>query len=108
VQRGIEQGAKDMGDFVPYIILFVGSLLLGEMMWRLGIHFAIKTEVKAVTDLYEKGLSQLLRQDLRFFHDNFAGSLTKRTIAYAVRYIDVFDTMIFNVSSSNRKIRGGF
>ncbi len=87
----------ELSTYLPYIALFAGSWLAGEAMWRIGMHFAIKAEVAAVRKLYINGLANILKRDLSFFHDNFAGSLTKRTISYANRYIDVADLMIFDV-----------
>src|SRR4026208_325928 len=42
-------------------------------------------------------MDELLAKDLAFFHDNFAGSLTKRTLGYARRFEDVFDVVAFQV-----------
>ena len=42
-------------------------------------------------------MDELLAKDLAFFHDNFAGSLTKRALGYARRFEDVFDVMAFSV-----------
>ncbi len=97
VKRGTSDGGTTLLNVLPLIGLFAGSWFLGEMMWRLGMHFAIKFQVRGVENLYRVGLARLLDHDLRFFHDNFAGSLTKRTLAYANRYVDVLDTMLFNV-----------
>ena len=37
------------------------------------------------------------RRTSAFFHDNFAGSLTKRALGYARRFEDVFDVLAFQV-----------
>lgn len=97
VEIGLSGTADSLSDFQGPITLFVGSWLLGEAMWRVGIYFANIAETRGVKELYRKGLRQLLNHDLAFFNDNFAGSLTKRTLSYANRYIDAFDTMLYNV-----------
>jgi ATP-binding cassette subfamily B protein len=58
-----------------------------------------RCEVNGTTRLYTKAMDYLFAKDQAFFNDNFAGSLTKRVIGYARRYIDVMDTMSFNVIS---------
>lgn len=98
VSLGVDHSGG-FNSYIPYIALFAGSWLIGEMLWRIGMEFAIKAEIRAAEKLYKDGLSFLLKRDLSFFHDNFAGSLTKRTVAYASRFIDVADTVIFNVFS---------
>ena len=50
--------------------------------------------------LYIEAMDELLAKDLSFFHDNFAGSLTKRTLGYARRFEDIFDVLCFSVSSN--------
>lgn len=85
------------GDFLPYLLLFSGAWAFGEVLMRIGIHLLIATEVKAIKQLFDDGVTQLLKRDLSFFNDNFAGSLTKRTIGYAGRYELIADTITFNV-----------
>lgn len=89
----------DTESLVPYLILFGGSWLIGELLWRVGIYFMIRNETKSVQSLSSKAMQQLLRKDLVFFHENFAGSLTKKTTGYFNRYIDVLDTLTYNVIS---------
>ena len=50
--------------------------------------------------LYIEAMDELLAKDLAFFHDNFAGSLTKRALGYARRFEDIFDVLCFSVSSN--------
>ena len=45
-------------------------------------------------------MDELLAKDLAFFHNNYAGSLTKRALGFARRFEDVFDVMAFQVSAS--------
>jgi ATP-binding cassette subfamily B protein len=70
---------------------------LGEILWRIGIYFANIMAADGIQHLYINALSQLLQKDQRFFHDNFAGSLTKKTIGYARKYEDVYDNVFFNI-----------
>lgn len=86
-----------VGELTPYIAIFAGSWLTGEMFWRLGIHLATRAEMRGVRRLYTGALNYMLEKDMSFFHDNFAGSLTKKTVGYSTRYVDIYDTFLFNV-----------
>ncbi len=83
---------------LPYIIAIGASWLFAEALWRLGIFLLIKGQVKGTERLYNYAAKQLLEKDLAFFHNNFAGSLTKKTTGYANRYIDFLDVLFFNLS----------
>jgi ATP-binding cassette subfamily B protein len=50
--------------------------------------------------LYNQSMDFLFAKDQAFFNDNFAGSLTKKTIGYGRRYEDVMDTLFYSVISS--------
>src|SRR5207302_5758462 len=41
-----------------------------------------------------------LAKDAAFFHDNFAGSLTKRVLSFASRFEEFVDTLAFSVIAS--------
>lgn len=88
----------DVSDLIPYVVAFGGLWLLGELMWRIAIHLLIKAETRGMERLYTNAMNYMLKKDLSFFHDNFAGSLTKKTIGYSARYVDVMDNLIFNVT----------
>lgn len=87
-------------ELLPYVAIIGASWLFAELLWRLGIFLLIKGEVKGTEKLYNYALKQLLEKDLAFFHDNFAGSLTKKTTGYAFRYIDFLDVLFFNLAPS--------
>ena len=53
-----------------------------------------RAEIRGMEALYIEAMDELLAKDLAFFHDNFAGSLTKRTLGYARRFEDVFDVLV--------------
>jgi ATP-binding cassette subfamily B protein len=50
--------------------------------------------------LYVIGMDELFAKDAAFFHDNFAGSLTKRVLSFASRFEEFVDTMTFQVVGS--------
>lgn len=100
LQKYSGQPIPDLSVILPYLLAFSGFWLVGEVFWRLAFHTMIRAEIRAIGRLYKDGLRQLLDKDLSFFHENFAGSLTKRTIAYAKNYEGIFDTFVFNVTAS--------
>jgi ATP-binding cassette subfamily B protein len=81
------------------VLLFAGALALGEVLWRLGFHGLNRLASRAIGDLYVEGMDALLAKDAAFFHDNFAGSLTKRVVSYASRFEEFIDTLTFSVMS---------
>jgi ATP-binding cassette subfamily B protein len=92
-------GIPDLNVLTPYLLAFAGFWLLGEAFWRVTIHLMIRADFYAMGRLYANGLNYLLHKDLSFFQENFAGSLTKKTLAYGKNYEGVFDTFIFEVAS---------
>ncbi len=50
--------------------------------------------------LYVSGMDDLLAQDAAFFHDNFAGSLTKRVLSFGKRFEDFVDTVTYRIVGS--------
>jgi ATP-binding cassette, subfamily B, bacterial len=51
----------------------------------------------AIENLYVIGMDELLAKDAAFYHDNFAGSLTKRALSFATRFEQFADTLMFNI-----------
>jgi ATP-binding cassette subfamily B protein len=88
------------GELMPYILVFAGVWLAGELVWRLAVLLMTRMEVRGMEALYVEAMDELLAKDLAFFHNNFAGSLTKRALGYARRFEDVFDVLCFSVSAN--------
>ena len=95
--RIARHGSSGLGSVTPYILLFAGALALGEICWRIGMHCLNRTDGWGIEDLYVRGMDELLAKDAAFFHDNFAGSLTKRVVSFASRYEEFVDTLVFSV-----------
>ena len=81
----------------PHLVAFAGALLAGEVFWRLGIHCLNRTDAYGIERLSIGGMDALLAKDAAFFHENFAGSLTKRVLSYASEYEDFVDTLSFQI-----------
>ncbi|MFJ3781777.1 ABC transporter ATP-binding protein [Streptomyces sp. NPDC090093] len=89
--------AGDIGAHLPYVLGFSGVLLLGEGLWRVGLHCLNRLDARGIEDLYVVGMDELFAKDSSFFHDNFAGSLTKRVLSFASRFEVFVDTLTFSV-----------
>src|SRR5688500_17755788 len=88
------------GELAPYILTFAGVWLAGEAIWRVALLLMSRAEIRGMESLYVEAMDELLAKDLSFFHNNFAGSLTKRALGYARRFENVFDVLCFSVSSN--------
>ncbi|MEV8585718.1 ABC transporter ATP-binding protein [Streptomyces sp. NPDC051180] len=89
-----------LGSMLPYVLLFAGVLLAAEGMWRLGLHCLNRVDARGIEHLYVTGMDELFAKDAAFFHDNFAGSLTKRVLSFASRFEEFVDTLTFSVMGS--------
>src|SRR5579871_1186691 len=89
-----------VGAAMSYVLGFAGVLLFAEIVWRIGVYGVIRLEGRGIENLYVIGMDELLAKDSAFFHDNFAGSLTKRVLSFATRFEDFTDNLVFNIVSS--------
>ncbi len=93
----VARDALTTGMFAPYVLTFTALWFAGEVVWRVAEALIARAEILGIQSLYVEAMDDLLAKDLAFFHDNFAGSLTKRTLGYARRFEDVFDVLSFQV-----------
>ena len=84
----------------PYMAGFAAAWFAGEVLWRVAGLLMARAEVRGMESLYIEAMDELLAKDIAFFHDNFAGSLTKRALGYARRFENVFDVLCFSFSSN--------
>ncbi|MGW9449177.1 ABC transporter ATP-binding protein [Streptomyces sp. NPDC055632] len=89
--------AGGVGAHLPYVLGFAGVLLAGEALWRVGLHCLHRLEARGIEQLYVVGMDELFAKDSSFFHDNFAGSLTKRVLGFASRFEVFVDTLTFSI-----------
>ena len=100
VGRFVGHGPIGIGAAMPYVLGFAGVLLFAEILWRIGIHCLNRLDGRGIENLYVIGMDELLAKDAAFFHDNFAGSLTKRVLSFAARFEDFADNLVFNIVGS--------
>ncbi|MBO1331142.1 ABC transporter ATP-binding protein [Streptomyces sp. VRA16 Mangrove soil] len=93
-------GERTFDAMLPYVLGFAGVLLAAEVLWRIGFHCINRLESRAIENLYVIGMDELYAKDATFFHDNFAGSLTKRVLSFAQRFEEFADVLIFNIMAS--------
>ncbi|MGW0615679.1 ABC transporter ATP-binding protein [Streptomyces sp. NPDC002788] len=85
---------------LPYVLGFAGVLLLAEAFWRIALHCLNRLDAIGIEHLYVIGMDELFAKDAAFFHDNFAGSLTKRVLSFAARFEQFVDTLTFQIVGS--------
>ncbi|GGS68574.1 ABC transporter ATP-binding protein [Planobispora rosea] len=90
-------GAGSLDALLPYVLGFGALLLAGEVLWRVGLHFLNRTDARGIERLGVMGMDELLSKDTAFFHDNFAGSLTKRVLGFSANFEDFADTLTFQI-----------
>ncbi len=99
LQRFGDQQTISTSQLIPFISLFAGLWLTGEAFWRIGGYWQIQLEARIIERLYNTAMREMLEKDLSFFHENFSGSLTKKTIAYAKNFEAFFDVLSYSVFS---------
>src|SRR3989344_5241081 len=62
----------------PYIALFAGLWLFGEVLWRFGMYFLAKVEAEGMNEVGNIAFRHLVGRDYDFYTNNFVGSLTKK------------------------------
>lgn len=95
-----DNGEISVATVGPYILMFALLWLLGEMCWRVCIHFLIKFEAKVSKTLYIESFRKLAQRDYDFYTNNFVGSITKKASAYARGFEQFTDTLIFSVTTN--------
>ena len=84
-------------QILPYIVVMAGAWLFGEFIYRIAFLCLDRSDSYGMEHLYVTAMRELLKKDLAFFNDNFAGSLTKKAIGYGRGYEGFCDTLAFNI-----------
>jgi ATP-binding cassette subfamily B protein len=100
VARIAGDAGVSLGSTLPYVLGFAGVLLLSEALWRVSLHCMNRLDALGIEHLYVIGMDELFAKDAAFFHDNFAGSLTKRVLSFASRFELFVDTLTFQIVGS--------
>lgn len=95
VDMFVANGFLEIRSTFPYIGLFAGVWLLGEIFWRIGLHAVIRLNTLGINALSRRAYELLAQQDYNFYANNFAGSLTKKAGAYSRSFESLTDTLVF-------------
>ncbi|MFF3934773.1 ABC transporter ATP-binding protein [Streptomyces phaeofaciens] len=98
--QAADDNGLTLGSAMPYVLGFGVTLLVAEAVWRVGQHCLNRVDALGMEHLYVSGMDDLLAQDAAFFHDNFAGSLTKRVLSFGKRFEDFVDTVTYRIVGS--------
>ncbi|MFG3181196.1 ABC transporter ATP-binding protein [Streptomyces nigra] len=93
-------GEVTVSSTLPYVLGFIAVLLLAETLWRIALHCLNRLDALGIEHLYVIGMDELFARDASFFHENFAGSLTKRVLSFAARFEQFVDTLTFQIMGS--------
>ncbi|HEX3760637.1 MAG TPA: ABC transporter ATP-binding protein [Kofleriaceae bacterium] len=86
-----------VGELATPVVLLASAWFGGEAIWRVAGLALSRLECHAISELYVEAMDELFAKHAGFFHDNFAGSLTKRVLGYARRFEDVADVFAFSI-----------
>lgn len=81
----------------PLVVIFGVTWLAGEMLWRFAMHLMAAFEAMTIRRLYNDALGLLIDKELSFFANSFTGTITKNVLAYANRFVNFFDTIVFEI-----------
>ena len=84
--------------FLPWIIGFISSLLVGELvLWRLVLFFQWKLETKVVYALNRNSFDTLSEQSMQFHNDRFGGSLVSQVNKFTFGYVRLANTFLYSL-----------
>ncbi|MDB5259477.1 MAG: Xenobiotic-transporting ATPase [Candidatus Taylorbacteria bacterium] len=93
-------GEVSLSTMGIYVAAFAGFWVLGELLWRVGMHYLIKIETKGINRLSKTAFARLASRDYDFYSNNFVGTLTKRTLSFSRGFETFTDTIVFNLTTN--------
>jgi ATP-binding cassette, subfamily B, bacterial len=90
----------DLHQVLPYLVLFALTWLSGELIWRISDACLNKAVARSIRNLYQEAMAELIHKDIGFFHDNFAGALTKKVVGYGKNFDTFVSTLSYDIASS--------
>jgi ATP-binding cassette subfamily B protein len=101
VLNQLQNGALTLDSSLPLIIAYSATQFYGQLIgWRINLFFIWTMEAAAEQDLYQRVLSTLTAQSLRFHSDRFGGALVSQTTKLIGSFEKFWDTMIFQLIPS--------
>lgn len=84
--------------FTPWIIAYVSTVILGELiLWRLVLFLLWKLETRVTYELNRSSFDTLSTQSMDFHNNRFGGSLVSQVNKFSGAYVRLMDTFIFNI-----------
>lgn len=93
-------GSISLQSTVSFIAIFAGSWLLGEILWRVGMHFMIKLQGAGNKNLSLAAFRMLSDRDYSFYSNNFVGSLSNKAKSFIFGFEGFSDTIQYNFLSN--------
>ncbi len=97
VDTFVKTGTFSIISVQKYIIFFGIFWLIGEICWRIGMHFLIRLQTRGINILAKESFSLLSARDYDFYTNHFVGSLTKKGTAFSQNFEKFTDTLAFNI-----------
>jgi ATP-binding cassette subfamily B protein len=96
----VAQGTISFSGAVPYIFWFGALWMVGEVLWRIGMHYLNVVEAQGINTLSKTAFRRLVERDYDFYTNNFVGSLTKKALAFSRSFETFTDTLVFNITTN--------
>ncbi len=96
----VAEGFISLTNAWGLIALMGGLWFLGEIFWRIGLHFFIQMEAAGIYRLCRIAFHRLVERDYDFYTNNFVGSLSKKAMSFSRSFEQFSDTLLFNVVTS--------
>ncbi len=90
------QSHRVWSSFGISLLLYVGTIIAGLVLWRIVDNFAWQLEGHVQKNIAEDVLDHLLDESTDFHANNFSGSLVSQTNKLMAGYVRTADTTIFN------------
>jgi ATP-binding cassette subfamily B protein len=85
-------------DFTPLIILFIGMIFLGEIIFiRLAVWTLWKLEIISIYELNRKSFDTLSAQSMQFHNNRFSGSLVSQVNKFSGAFERLVDLTVFDI-----------
>jgi len=84
-------------NFMPYLIGFSASMLVGLVVWRIQGFTIWKLEIKIQRDQIINIFNHLQRQGVKFHADNFGGALVSQSAKYTSATERLIDELVWSI-----------
>ena len=93
----ITDGSIPINQLILPVVYITASMLAGEILWRIGVHYVNKLVTYQTQNLTERTFRDLLYRPISFHNNHFAGQLVTRTNRLTKNFDALYATFIFNI-----------